>query len=72
MLQYVEFISPQHFGASFQGFCDAFLQRHGGKGTSLQLALMVVDTFPSFRDETVYEGQKRACHCMVLLGENAD
>lgn len=28
---------------------------------------MVVGTFPSFRDEAVYEGQKRAYRCIVLL-----
>ena len=32
-------------------------QTHG-KGTALQLVKAVVNTFPSFRDETIYEGHK--------------
>ncbi|KZT73945.1 hypothetical protein DAEQUDRAFT_742977 [Daedalea quercina L-15889] len=48
----------EHFGGSFQGFCDAFLRRYSGRGTALQLAHMVVDAFSSFRDETILDGRK--------------
>ncbi|TFY65508.1 hypothetical protein EVJ58_g1933 [Rhodofomes roseus] len=51
-------ILRKRFGGSFQGFCDAFLRKYNGEGTSLQLAQMIVDTFPSFRDEVVFEGRK--------------
>ena len=51
----------KHFDGSFKRFCDAFLQIHGGKGTALQLAKMIVDTFPSFRDEAVFDGEKCMC-----------
>jgi hypothetical protein len=45
------------FGGSFANFLAAFQARHNGHGTALQLAQAVVDTFPSFRDETVYNGR---------------
>ncbi|KZT12115.1 uncharacterized protein LAESUDRAFT_740624 [Laetiporus sulphureus 93-53] len=46
-----------HFGGSFQGFCQDFLRRYGGRGTGLQLVQMVIDSFPTFRDQTMYEGR---------------
>ena len=29
-----------------------------GEGTALQLVKLVADTFPTFQDETVYDGQR--------------
>ncbi|EAU85978.1 hypothetical protein CC1G_03001 [Coprinopsis cinerea okayama7 len=51
-------ILTSSFGGSYQGFLDEFHRRHNGQGTALDLVRMVVDTFPSFRDETVYDGTK--------------
>ena len=48
----------QEFGGSFQGFIEAFQRRHNHDGTALQLAQMVTDTFPSFRDEHWFEGRR--------------
>ncbi|EJC98075.1 uncharacterized protein FOMMEDRAFT_143537 [Fomitiporia mediterranea MF3/22] len=49
----------EQFGGSFQGFLDEFARRHGGsgRGTALQLVQMITETFPSFRDEVVYNGR---------------
>ncbi|KAG6915902.1 hypothetical protein DXG01_009369 [Tephrocybe rancida] len=46
------------FGGSFQGFLEEFHRRHNGEGTALQLVQMVVDTFPTYRDEFVLNGKK--------------
>jgi len=46
------------FGGSFQGFIDAFQRRHNYDASGLQLAQMVTDTFPSFRDEHWFEGRQ--------------
>ncbi|KAH9480634.1 Queuosine salvage protein [Psilocybe cubensis] len=46
------------YGGSFKGFLDDFQRQHDGQGTSLDLATMVANTFPSFRDEVYYEGTK--------------
>ncbi|KAH9983017.1 hypothetical protein BJV74DRAFT_852403 [Russula compacta] len=46
------------FGGSFQGFVHAFQRRYNYDGTALQLAQMVTDTFPSFRDEHWLEGRR--------------
>ncbi|OCH92623.1 hypothetical protein OBBRIDRAFT_833283 [Obba rivulosa] len=48
----------EQFGGSFQGFLEEFQRRHNGRGTALQLVQMVTDTFPSFRDESIYEGRR--------------
>jgi hypothetical protein len=48
----------QEFGGSFQGFVEAFQRRYNYDGTALQLAQMVTDTFPSFRDEHWFEGRR--------------
>lgn len=50
--------SGQSFGGSYQGFLQEFHRHHDGEGTALDLVKMVVNTFPSFRDECVYEGTK--------------
>ncbi|KAG6831738.1 hypothetical protein H0H87_004007 [Tephrocybe sp. NHM501043] len=46
------------FGGSFQGFLEEFHRRHKGEGTALQLVQMVVDTFPTYRDEFVVDGKQ--------------
>ncbi|KAH6912683.1 hypothetical protein BKA70DRAFT_771907 [Coprinopsis sp. MPI-PUGE-AT-0042] len=46
------------FGGSFQGFINEFHRRQDGQGCALDLVKMVVDTFPSFRDENTYQGRK--------------
>ncbi|KAI0286385.1 hypothetical protein BC826DRAFT_1048671, partial [Russula brevipes] len=48
----------REFGGSFQGFVEAFQRRYNYDGTALQLAQMVTDTFPSFRDEHWFEGRR--------------
>ncbi|RDB14533.1 hypothetical protein Hypma_016343 [Hypsizygus marmoreus] len=47
-----------NFGRSFQGFIDEFQRQHNGEGTALELVHMVTETFPSFRDEVIFEGVK--------------
>ncbi|KAL6303165.1 hypothetical protein BKA93DRAFT_735508 [Sparassis latifolia] len=47
-----------HFSGSFYGFYQEFHRVNDGRGTALQLVQMVAETFPSFRDEFVYEGRK--------------
>lgn len=47
----------QEFGGSFQGFIEAFQRRYNYDASGLQLAQMVTDTFPSFRDEHWFEGR---------------
>lgn len=48
----------QKFSGSFQEFMNVFQRNHNGQGTALELAKMVAETFPSFRDEVVYKGRK--------------
>lgn len=47
-----------NFGGSFLGFIEEFHRRNNGEGTALELVQMVTDTFPSFRDEVIYNGKK--------------
>ncbi|KAL1705492.1 hypothetical protein EV121DRAFT_279623 [Schizophyllum commune] len=59
------------FGGSFAGFIDAFHARFCRQGTALDLVKMVTETFPSFRDETVFEG-RRVCiwkRAQILVAE---
>ncbi|KAL1686148.1 hypothetical protein GGG16DRAFT_64815 [Schizophyllum commune] len=61
----------EQFGGSFAGFIDAFHARHSKPGTALDLVKMVTVTFPSFRDETVFEG-RRVCiwkRAQILVAE---
>ncbi|KAL1727142.1 hypothetical protein EV714DRAFT_286708 [Schizophyllum commune] len=61
----------ENFGGSFTGFIDAFHARHTGQGTALDLVKMVTETFPSFRDETMFEG-RRVCiwkRAQILVAE---
>lgn len=46
------------FGGSFQGFIEAFQRRHDYDTSGIQLAQMVTDTFPSFRDEHLFESRQ--------------
>ncbi|KAL4081251.1 hypothetical protein J3A83DRAFT_4083856 [Scleroderma citrinum] len=46
------------FGGSYLGFLDAFHKKHCGRGTALDLARMVTETFPSFRDERCLNGRR--------------
>ncbi len=48
----------QGFGGSFQGFIEAFQRRYNYDASGLQLAQMVTDTFPSFRDEHWFEERR--------------
>ena len=45
----------QSFEGSFKGFIDEFHRRHHGQGSALDLVKMVVETFPSFRDQVQYQ-----------------
>ncbi|KAL1673087.1 hypothetical protein EV122DRAFT_223442 [Schizophyllum commune] len=61
----------EKFGGSFAGFIDAFHIRTKGQGTALDLVKMVTEAFPSFRDETVFEG-RRVCiwkRAQILVAE---
>lgn len=44
---------------------DAFDQRFNGQGSALQLVKMIAETFPSFRDEVMYNGRKGAVGCII-------
>jgi Potential Queuosine, Q, salvage protein family len=56
--QFLNEVLVQEYGGSFQGFIEAFQRRNNYDGTALQLAEMVTDTFPSFRDEHWFEGRR--------------
>lgn len=51
----------QSFEGSFAGFHRAFQKKYRGRGTALQLVKMVTEQFTSFRDETLYKGQRSRC-----------
>ncbi|KAF8527574.1 hypothetical protein BU17DRAFT_73969 [Hysterangium stoloniferum] len=46
------------FGGSYAGLLSYFLVKYSGEGTALQLVQMMVDFFPSFRDEAKFRGRK--------------
>ncbi|KAG2362948.1 hypothetical protein BDR07DRAFT_1471486 [Suillus spraguei] len=48
------------FGGSYLGFLEAFQRRHENQGTALDLVQFVTDSFPSFRDERMFNG-RRVC-----------
>ncbi|RDX48572.1 hypothetical protein OH76DRAFT_1456170 [Lentinus brumalis] len=58
ILREVGSILCSHYGGSFYGFIEAFRRRYDSRGSALQLVKMVADTFPSFRDEHTYNGQR--------------
>ncbi|KAF6755939.1 hypothetical protein DFP72DRAFT_989993 [Ephemerocybe angulata] len=58
IMREVGFILTNSFGGSFQGFLAEFQRLHDGDGTALDLVKMVIETFPSFRDQFEYEGSK--------------
>ncbi len=47
----------KNFGGSFKGFIDEFHRRYKEQGSALDLVKMVVETFPSFRDQVCYQGR---------------
>jgi len=59
-------MTMKEFAGSYFGFLEAFQKRHRGKGTALDLAQMVTDTFPSFRDEQWLNGRRSACSVSFL------
>ncbi|KAI0629643.1 hypothetical protein C8Q77DRAFT_1141513 [Trametes polyzona] len=48
----------EKFGGSFYGFIRAFRNRYHDQGTALQLVKMVTEHFPSFRDESTFQGRR--------------
>ncbi|KAF9262620.1 hypothetical protein L218DRAFT_867216 [Marasmius fiardii PR-910] len=58
VMREVGFILTTAFGGSYQGLLTEFQRGHNGQGTALDLSKLVVDTFPSFRDEVYLEGTK--------------
>ncbi|KDQ62599.1 hypothetical protein JAAARDRAFT_30512 [Jaapia argillacea MUCL 33604] len=58
ILREVGSILCKEFRGSFQGFLESFHRKYKYHGTALQLVQMVAETFPSFRDETTYEGRR--------------
>ncbi|KAL0069094.1 hypothetical protein AAF712_003780 [Marasmius tenuissimus] len=58
VMREVGFILTNGFGGSYQGLLDEFQRRQNGQGTALDLVKLVVDSFPSFRDEVYLEGRK--------------
>ncbi|KAG2125553.1 hypothetical protein BD769DRAFT_826478 [Suillus cothurnatus] len=46
------------FGGSYLGFLEAFQRRHENQGTALDLVQFVTDSFPSFRDERMFNGRR--------------
>ncbi|KAF9029917.1 hypothetical protein BDZ89DRAFT_1112405 [Hymenopellis radicata] len=48
----------RNFNGSFHGLLEEFQRRHNGDGTALDLVEMVIEYFPSFRDEHQVEGRK--------------
>ncbi|KAF9515305.1 hypothetical protein BS47DRAFT_1341993 [Hydnum rufescens UP504] len=51
-------IMREDFSGSFQSFVEHFVSRYEGKGTSLQIVQMVVETFPPFQDQFIFKGQQ--------------
>ena len=48
----------QGFGGSYHSLLAEFQRRQNGQGTALDLVKLIVDSFPSFRDEVYLEGRK--------------
>ncbi|KAG1780522.1 hypothetical protein EV702DRAFT_724823 [Suillus placidus] len=46
------------FGGSYLGFLEAFQRRHANQGTALDLVQFITDSFPSFRDERMFNGRR--------------
>ncbi|KAI5981699.1 hypothetical protein EDD15DRAFT_2391668 [Pisolithus albus] len=46
------------FNGSYLGLLESFHNQNSGQGTALDLAQMVTNTFPSFRDEQWFNGRK--------------
>lgn len=46
------------FGGSYLGFLQAFQTRYDNQGTALDLVQFVTDSFPSFRDDRMFNGRR--------------
>ncbi|KAG2147490.1 uncharacterized protein EDB93DRAFT_1147627 [Suillus bovinus] len=46
------------FGGSYLGFLQAFQRRYENQGTALDLVQFVTDSFPSFRDDRMFNGRR--------------
>ncbi|PBK75129.1 hypothetical protein ARMSODRAFT_906328 [Armillaria solidipes] len=71
VMREVGFILCNGFGGSFKGFLDEFQRRHNGDATALDLVEMVIETFPSFRDEHYLE-ERKVClwkRAQILVAE---
>ncbi|KAG8900189.1 hypothetical protein FRB99_006189 [Tulasnella sp. 403] len=51
-------ILERRFGGSWVGLLEEWMEREGESRTALGLVKMVIEAFPSFRDEVVWEGRK--------------
>lgn len=60
-------VTMQKYKGSFQVFFEQFQRAHHGRGTALQLVKLVAETFPPFRDETIYNGRRGLYHRAMLL-----
>jgi hypothetical protein len=45
------------YGGSYYGLLERWQSRYGNQGTALQLVQMIVEAFPSFRDQASYMGR---------------
>lgn len=48
----------QRFGGSYAGLLSHFKAKFSNQGTALQLVQMIVEEFPSFRDESLIENRR--------------
>ncbi|TCD70764.1 hypothetical protein EIP91_001793 [Steccherinum ochraceum] len=58
VLREVGTVLSMKYEGSFQVFIEQFQRVHHGRGSALQLVKLVAETFPPFRDETVYNGRR--------------
>ncbi|KAI6008997.1 hypothetical protein BKA83DRAFT_679314 [Pisolithus microcarpus] len=59
------------FSGSYLGLLESFHNQNFGQGTALDLARMVTNTFPSFRDEQWFNGRKVAETWAAFYPENS-
>jgi hypothetical protein len=50
--------NAKQFNGSYHGFFEKFNEHYEGRGTALQAVEMIVEYFPSFRDEVEMDGRK--------------
>ncbi|TFK24982.1 hypothetical protein FA15DRAFT_756229 [Coprinopsis marcescibilis] len=58
VMREVGIILTNSFGGSFQGFLREFHRRYDGQGSAIDLVKMVVETFPCFKDESLFHSTK--------------